>query len=196
MRYSLPRVKEEEIFIGTTLIPVAQITKTRIIKPELINAIKGIPEGFGRQTTLSRHQAFALLKRMERMGTIDEREFHVRSFKEGNETKVVILHERRGEFESTSSVPRNLRADTLERYHIPSKDKFVAFIEAQPNYEHDAKTLAEKLVGSVVDSHTKNVAYRVLTSVAEQARNDIVQRKGGRFVQEIRGRLKVYKWEK
>jgi hypothetical protein len=131
------------------------------------------------------------------MGAISPKEFRVRALKEGDQVKMIILHEElTGTGPVATSREWNIRKDTLARYHMPAKEKFVEFIEAQPNYEHDLKTLAEKLVGSVVDSHTKNAAYRALTSVAEQARNDIVQRKGGRFTEEYKGRVKVYTWTK
>jgi hypothetical protein len=192
--------KQAEIFIGPE-IPASNLTHTKYLDPAQIEAVKSITVGFARQTNMTRHQAWSLIHRMELAGHVQPNEFHVRSFTEKDEKKVLIVHETtslRRKRVATHMVPSAavVRAETLSKHGVPPVEKLVEVIESQPDYVHDLKSLSKLATGVVIDSHTKNVAYRALSYAAQEARLQIMQKHGGKFVEEPRGRLKVYRWVK
>ena len=192
--------KQAEIFVGPE-IPASNLTHTKYLDPAQVEAVKSITVGFARPTSMTRNQAWSLIHRMELAGHVQPNEFRVRSFTEKDERKVLIVHETpsaRRKRVAARMAPSTVvvRAETLEKHGLPPVEKLVEVIESQPDYVHDMKSLSKLATGVVIDSHTKNVAYRALSVAAQEARLQIMQKHGGKFVEEARGRVKAYRWVK
>jgi hypothetical protein len=179
------RKPQDEILVGKP-IPASQIVRIVYVNPEHVNAIKAIPEGFAQETTMSRSKATALIGRMERAKLVKRGEFKVRTNKEGNKERVMILH---AGLDAQTGSMRNVSEEDAALIQRAKK-----VILTQPDFTHDIKSVADTL-GIAIDGHEKDTEYRHLFNALDEARAEIVQEKGGRFVIEKQGRYNVHKWE-
>lgn len=182
----MPREQQDQILVGKP-IPASQILRIAYISPEHVDAVKTIPEGFAQETTMSRGRATAFIGRLERAKLVRRGEFRVRTSKDGDKERVMILHA------GLDAATGSTRALSAEDAALVQRAK--SHILEQADFEHDIKTVADEL-NTAIDGHDKNTAYRHLFNALEEARAQIVQEKGGRFVIEKQGRYNVHKWEK
>jgi hypothetical protein len=183
----MPREQQENQILVGKPIPANQLVRTVYISAEHVDAIKAIPEGFAQETTMSRSRATAFLGRLERAKSIKPGEFKVRTAKVGDKERVMILHA------GLDAQISSLRTPSEEDAELVQSAK--QFVLAQPDFTHDIKTVADQL-HIAIDGHDKNTAYRHLFNALDEARTQVVQEKGGRFVIEKQGRYNVHKWEK
>jgi hypothetical protein len=183
----MPREQHDgQILLGKP-IPATQLVRILYIHPEHVDAVKAIPEGFAQETTMSRSRATAFIGRLERAKLVKPGEFKVRTTKEGDKERVMILHA------GLDAQTRSMRTISEEDAALTQRVK--QLILEQPDFVHDIKTVADAL-HIAIDGHDKNTAYRHLFNALDEARAAIAQEKGGRFVIEKQGRYNVHKWEK
>jgi len=156
--------------------------------PQDAEALLQIEKGYIQETTLTRGQANSLIGRLERAGLIPRGEFRVRTFREGDKKKIGISHD-----ESNQPL---VRITYAEKAKVPTLDKAVEFIEAQPQFRHDMGMFAEHFVGRRVDSDTESAFYHALRDILDQAQQAIVHTHGGKFTSQHVKRRKVYQWSK
>jgi hypothetical protein len=169
-------------------MPASQISRIVYINPNHIAALKAIPIGFAQETPMTRGRAQSFLDRLERANTFKRGEYRVRTFKDGDKERVMILHAGAETERETSR--RNVLVDA--EFH----DRVRKAVLEQPDLTHHVKIIADAME-IAIDGHDKNRDYRQLDAALEAVRMEIQAERGGtgHWIQEKQGRYNVYKWQ-
>jgi hypothetical protein len=177
---------KDEIFVGKP-IPASQVARIVYVNPEHVAALKEIPIGYLLEVKMTRGKAQSFVERLERAKAIKHGEYRIRSVKEGEKEKVMILHA--GSDSQLAASRKEPLAD------VELTERVRQYVLNQPNYQHHIKTVADAL-GVNIDGHDKNRDYRKLDAILQSVRTQIeAERKDGHFVENKEGRYNVYKWE-
>lgn len=183
--------KKASIFIGNQR-PIYEVLGDRYVSDDIIDVVTKTQPGHLQETRLSRTSAQALLAKLVKRKKIQPNEYKVKSFKDGDTTRVFIVHEK----EPTQGTESSTVHPQAAGIDIPVARVVADYVNEQEERRHSLTGLAEHFVGRQINPRTENATYHRMRNVMVQAQALITQEQGGKFTVEKVGHRKFYKWTK